>query len=240
MGLDGKLAVITGGSQGLGFALACALVEHDASVALLATNAERLREAQIALGEDRCSMFVCDVRDPKSIATSVQAVMQWRPRVDILINNAGVWTDAEIETRHPERRKLALEINTFGTIEMTEAWLPHFRSQGFGHILNVISVAGDPLSTANDTTGYPAYGATKWAVTGYTKSLRQALAGSGIKVTSFFPGGMDTHLFETAGMEGSVHGEPWMMDPAEVAQAALFALTAPEGVLVENLTVTTP
>ncbi len=75
-------------------------------------------------------------------------------------------------------------------------------------------------------------------MTGFTKSLRESLIGTGIKVSGFFPGGIDTNLYENAGRPGANHAQPWMMSAEDVAQVVLFALTRPADVLVESLTLT--
>jgi NAD(P)-dependent dehydrogenase (short-subunit alcohol dehydrogenase family) len=144
------------------------------------------------------------------VRATVTQLLQWSPQVDVLVNNAGVWTDNDLELTDPARRQLAVDTNLLGHLQVTGELLPVLRQQGSGHILNVISTSGDALTPSGDNTAWLTYGATKWGMTGFTKGLRESLIGSGIKVSGFFPGGIDTNLYENAQRPGENHHQPWI------------------------------
>ena len=120
---------------------------------------------------------------------------------------------------------------------MTYAVLPHFKSRKKGYIFNVISTAGTNSPTSSGNVLWKTYGASKWAMTGFTKALVAEVKSLGIKVTSFHPGGFDSMLYEKAGRPNP-HKQPWMMKTEDVADVVLFALTRPDDVLMEKIIMT--
>ena len=173
------------------------------------------------------------------VRQTVQQILKDVGRVDILINCAGIWTDEELEKDDPDLRRKAFEVNALGTIEFVKAFEPSLRAQNSGHILNVISTAGTDVTSAGDNTRWQSYGATKWALAGFTRALKDSFATDGvrIKVTGFYPGGFDSNLYENANRP-EPHGQPWMMQTEDVADALIFCLNRPADVLVEKLVVT--
>lgn len=190
-----KIIVITGASEGLGKVVATKLAAEGATITLVAHNEDKLNQAAEVLGEDAHS-YVCDVSSAEEIKQIVKQILGDLGRVDILINNAGIWTDEVIEKDNSDRRRKAFEVNTLGTIEFTKALEPTFREQNSGHILNVISTAGTSDTSAGDNTLWQSYGATKWALAGFTRALKDSLDDTKIKVTGFYPGGFDSNLYE--------------------------------------------
>jgi len=231
-----KIIVITGASEGLGKAAAAKLIAKGAIIALVAHNRSKLDAAAQELGP-QAHAYLCDVSLPDQIQQTVQQVLDDFGRVDILINNAGIWTDENLEKEDPLRRRKAFEVNALGTIEFTKALEPAFRKQNSGHVLNVISTSGTDDTSAGDNTLWQSYGATKWALAGFTRAFKDALQGTNIKVTGFYPAGFDSNLYENAARPDP-HGQPWMMATEDVADALLFCLTRPADVLVEKLVVT--
>ena len=234
--MDGKIVVITGGSEGLGKSVAIKLANEGAVVLLLARNVENLKSVGDAIGSN-AHIYPCDVSDTKQVSDTAQKILSDFKNIDILINCAGIWTDENIEKTDPGRRKKVLEINTLGTIEMTKAFEPTFRLQNSGHILNVISTSGNDDTSSGDNSLWQTYGASKYAVAGFTRALKDSLAGTNIKVTGFYPGGFDSNIFENAN-DPEPHNQPWMMQTDDVADALIFCLTRPKDVLVEKLIVT--
>ncbi len=159
MNLAEKTVVITGAAQGLGLAIARAVAEQGAAVALLDHDQPRLAQAVQEVGA-QARGFACDIRDLEAVRRTVEQVWQWRPQVDILVNNAGVWTDNDLELADPSRRQLAVDTNLLGHLQLTQEMLPQLRAQGSGHILNVISTSGDALTPSGDNTAWMTYGAT--------------------------------------------------------------------------------
>lgn len=237
MSLENKVAIITGAGQGLGEALAYRVAGMQGRVALVDISDKALQVKSNIEGQGGVAeYFKCDVRDVDQIQQTVAEVKRQFGGIDILVNNAGIWTDELLEKERPFLRKLAFDVNTLGTIEFTKAVLPTFEQQGYGHVINIISVAGIPDTVASSNRKAHTYGASKWAVTGYTNALQEAVAGTGIKVTALFPGGMDTNLYENAGKE-SAHNQPWMMNVGDVVEAIEFILTRPKDVLIEKLVI---
>ena len=236
MRLKNKVIVITGASQGLGEALAYKVPREGARVALVARTGRLLQQVKnrIVKAGGRADSFVCDIRDSTQVRATIRQIRQKFGAIDILVNNAGVWTDEEIEKTRPEQRKIALETNVLGQIQVTKEVLPLMRKKKGGHIFNVISTSG---LADWDNTRWQTYAASKWALAGFTKALRDSLKGSKIKVTAFFPAGMDTNLYENVGRPDA-HRQPWMMRKEDVADIIVFALTRPADLAIESIVVT--
>lgn len=234
--MKNKCVVITGSSEGLGKVVANKLARDGATVCLIAQNEDNLRVAADEIGE-RAHIYVCNVASPEQVRSTAQKVLADFNKVDVLINCAGIWTDEELEKEDPDRRKKVLEVNTLGTIEMVKAFEPTFRTQNSGHILNVISTAGNYDTSSGDNTLWQTYGASKWALSGFTRAFKDSLEGTNIKVTGFYPGGFESNLYENAEREDA-HDQPWMMKTEDVADALIFCLTRPADVMVEKLIIT--
>lgn len=153
-----------------------------------------------------------------------------------MVNNAGIWTDEFLEKENPQLRKTALETNVLGNIQFTYEVLPIFQQKNQGHIFNVISTSGANDTPSGDNSLWKTYGASKWAMTGFTKALRDSLNETKIKVTAFHPGGFDSMLYEKA-KRPNPHNQPWMMKTDDIADIVVFTLTRPDDVLVERLVV---
>ena len=234
--MNGKIVVITGGSEGLGKSVAIKLANEGAIVLLIAQNMDKLQETANIIGFNAYT-YECDVSDVNQLRNTAQKILSDFKTIDILINCAGIWTDENIEKDDPDRRKKVLETNTLGTIEMTKAFEPTFRAQNSGHILNVISTSGNDDTSSGDNTLWQTYGASKYAIAGFTRAFKDSLAGTNIKVTGFYPGGFESNLYENADRE-EPHDQPWMMQTDDVADALIFCLTRPQDMLVKKLIIT--
>lgn len=182
-----KVILISGGSDGLGKEIARLLIKAN-TVVLLAPTAEKTAAVAKELG---CDFEVCDITKWDQIEKAVSSIIKKYDHIDILINNAGIWIEGPLEQNDPARIHQVLEINTLGTIWLTRASLPHMES---GIIINIVSVAG--LETKPNRS---VYYASKWAITGFTKCLREELAEKGIKVIGIYPPKMQTGIFKKAG-----------------------------------------
>lgn len=238
MKLKDKVVVITGAGSGLGREIALKAADEGASIALVARSENELKEAQEQIKKKggRVKYFVCDVKEFQEIKNTVAKIFKEFGRIDILVNNAGIWTDEEIEKDKPEKRKEALETNALGNINFIYEVLPHFKEKSEGYIFNVISTAGIGDIPSGNNVPWKTYGASKWAMTGFTKALRDDLKDTKIKVTGFHPGGFDSMLYEKA-KRPNAHNQPWMMKVADVADIVIFALTRPSDVLMERIIV---
>lgn len=236
MRLKNKVIVITGASSGLGEQIAYKAANKGAKIALISKTEKDLKNVKnkIVSQGKITEYFVCDIREIKQIKKTVKEIFKKFGKIDILINNAGVWTDENLEEKNPELRRMALETNVLGHINFTYEVLPYFKKLNKGYILNVISTSGVGDIPTGDNTRWKTYGASKWAMTGFTKALRDDLKDTKIKVTGFFPGGFDSMLYEKVGRPNP-HHQPWMMKPEDLADIVIFVITRPEDVLMERI-----
>jgi 3-hydroxy acid dehydrogenase/malonic semialdehyde reductase len=225
--LDGKSAIVTGASSGIGAAIARSLRGAGAKVAAGARRTERL-EAEVALE--------LDVTDPKSSAKFVEAALESLGGLDILVNNAGLglgrdpfWESTE------EDEATVVETNVLGLMRMTRLCLPHIRDGG--HIVNIGSIAG---RQAYENASV--YVASKFAVRGFTYALREDLLGRQVRLTIVDAGLVETE-FSTVRFRGDtekakrVYERVEPMTPDDVAECVLFAVTRPLHVNVDEIVV---
>ena len=187
--LKNKVVVITGSSKGLGKSLAYAFAEKGAKVVVNARNKDEL----IGVANDIGALpVVADVTKEGEVLALAKTVIDQYGRIDIWINNAGIWMPhAPIETMDWQKVHELVEVNLFGTIYGSKAALIQMRKQGSGIIVNIISTSG--LQGRPDSSGYCA---SKYAARGFTESLRAETVNSNIKAIAAYPGGMKTHLFD--------------------------------------------
>jgi NAD(P)-dependent dehydrogenase (short-subunit alcohol dehydrogenase family) len=176
----GKCCVITGGASGIGFALAKALLGHDARVLIAGHDEAALEAAYIQLADagDRIGWQLTDVSDADNVAQLINRAVQRFGRVDYMFNNAGVGGTLPIGDATLKHWRRVIDVNLWGVIHGTQYALPVMRRQGSGHIVNTASAAGlVPLP------GQALYNASKFAVVGLSESMRLELAANGIKLT---------------------------------------------------------
>lgn len=234
--MQDKTVIITGASEGLGKSVATKLAHEGSKVILVAQNQSKLNNVVSLLGGD-ARAYTCDVSSSQQVRETAKNILADFERIDVLINCAGIWTDEEPEKTDPDRRKKVLEVNTLGTIEFTKALEPTFRKQNSGHVLNVISTSGNFDTSSGDNSLWQTYGASKWALSGFTRAFKDSLDGTNIKVTGFYPGGFESNLYENANRPDA-HNQPWMMQTDDVADALIFCLTRPADMMVEKLIIT--
>jgi NADP-dependent 3-hydroxy acid dehydrogenase YdfG len=231
--------VVTGGAQGLGLEIARAATAEGAHAILLDVDVDALTDALAELEPGSCTGLACDIRDVATVTGALRAIKERHPGgVRALVNNAGVFTNDAIEATCPDRAKLAFEVNVHGTMNVTNAALElDLLDPDARQIIFINSSAGDPLGTGTGA-GERNYAATKGALTAFAKAIQGACKGTAIRVTTFYPGGMDTNLYENAGMApGASHGQTWMMSPRRVAAAVAFVLSVPPDTTVSRLTI---
>lgn len=220
---DKKVILITGGSEGIGKAIAKILSNH--IVYILARNEEKLLEASKELG---CKYKVCDVSNYQSCEDALKNIYEEKKRIDIIINNAGLWIDGELSENNPDRIKSVIDVNTTGTINFTKASIPHLHADNNPQIINVISQSGlytKPLRSV--------YNASKWAITGFTKSLQSELSGQNIRVTGVYPGKVKTNLFVNASDQNEDMSTS--MNPEDVALCVKFLIDLPGNIHIPEI-----
>jgi len=203
--LSGKVAVITGGSMGIGEAIAKLFVEHDAQVVLLSRDAGRLESARARIGRaDHTLALACDVRNREEIDRAVGLIVHHFQRIDIWVNNAGHGLLDSVANVSMTDCRETFETNLFGALEGMKAVVPVMRQQHAGTIINVSSVAGHiPLPF------HAIYSGTKFAMNAIGKAARVELANSGIHVMTVCPGYVRTDFGANA-IKGS---EPKQVRP---------------------------
>jgi len=197
MTLDARsVAVITGAGAGIGRALALRLAKEGIEgIAIADLNAEGLEETSHLLRGFGVRQFsdAFDVTDLESFGKFSRSVIEEFGRVTHLVNNAGVGLVGRTEEVSLDDMRWLFDINFWGTVYGTKLFLPVFRSQGSGHVVNLSSVLGLMAAPGQST-----YCASKFAVRGFTESLRHELEGTGILVTCVHPGGVRTNIVKTA------------------------------------------
>ena len=199
-----KVAAITGAGSGIGRQLAYQLVAAGAEVALSDVNEAGLHETAARcreLGARRVSEAKIDVADREAVYRWADEVVHAHERVNMIFNNAGVALASTIEGVSYEDFEWIVNINFWGVVYGTKAFLPHLRASGEGHVINTSSVFG-LISVAGNGT----YNATKFAVRGFTEALRQELEidGAPVSATSVHPGGIKTNIAKAARFDKSV------------------------------------
>lgn len=234
---NSKTIIITGAAQGLGREVATQAAGLSMSLILVDIAKEKLDDTVKTLQDDgaQAEGFVCDVSDIESVRKICQEIKEKHKSIDILLNNAGIWTDTDLEAKNVSRRLDTLKSNTLGMINMTEELLPYFLDKNRGTIANLISVAA--TYKFDDLKDWRVYGASKWGAHGYTKSLRDILADKQVKVVAIYPGGFESNLYENAGRENA-HNQPWMMKTEDVANAVIYAINQPEDVEISEIVIT--
>ena len=228
MKLEGKIALITGGSQGLGKAIALKLAENGADIAIAYVGPEEpaletCREIE-ALGR-RVKAYVCDVRDEQAVEATVEAVKADLGKVDILVNNAGVTRDGLMLTMKDEDYDAVLDINLKGAFHMARACYRDFMRKKYGKIINISSIAG-----LVGNVGQVNYAASKAGLIGMSKSLAKELGSRGVCCNCIAPGFIATEMTKNIKEDNPLLQQVPMKkmgSPEDVANVALF-LASPE------------
>jgi NADP-dependent 3-hydroxy acid dehydrogenase YdfG len=226
-GLEGKTAIVTGASSGIGQAIAKALHENGVRVAGGARRTDQL-DTEIALE--------LDVTDPASCERFVAAAVGALSGLDILVNNAGLGLGRDpFDKSTEEDEETVLETNVHGLLRITRLCLPHLRDGG--HIVNMGSIAGrQPYENA------AVYVASKYAVRGFTYALREDLLGRPIHLTTVDPGLVETN-FSRVRFRGdeekaaAVYANVQPVRPEDVAECVIFVLTRPPHVNIDEIVV---
>ncbi|HEV3479774.1 MAG TPA: SDR family NAD(P)-dependent oxidoreductase [Gaiellaceae bacterium] len=229
--LEGKKAIVTGASSGIGAATAKALAEDGARVAIGARRLDRLAE----LGQGFIALEL-DVSDPDSAASFVASAVHRLDGLDILVNNAGLALGRDLfDESSEDDEEIVLETNVHGLIRMTRLCLPHVADGG--HIVNIGSVAGRQAYERGAL-----YVTSKFAVRGFTYALREDLLGRPIRLTTVDPGLVETNFSrvryrgdEEAAAKVYEGVEP--LTPEDVAECVIFAVTRPQHVNVDEIVV---
>ena len=239
--LEGRVAVVTGASSGIGEATALALAGAGAAVALGARLAERIEAlaGRIRGAGGKAAAIEVDVTDEATAQGFVESAREQLGGLDVLVNNAGVMLLGAVEGADSEQWRRMIDVNLLGLLYCTHAALPVMREGGGGHIVNVSSVAG-----RHARAGAAVYNMTKFGVTAFSEGLRQEALHSGIRVTCVEPGFVETELqghntnpVVQQGVERMREQIGDVLQASDIADAVLYAVSRPQHVSINEVLV---
>ena len=238
--LEGKVALVTGASSGIGEATAIALAQAGDAVAIGARRKDRLDAlaARLREGGTRVLTLDLDVTDEAACTAAVARTREELGGLDVLINNAGVMLLGTIVGADPEDWRRMIDTNVMGVLYMTAAAIDGMVEQGSGDIVNMSSVAGRQARA-----GAGVYNASKWAVNAFSESLRQEVTGRGVRIGLVEPGAVTTeltqHITQPAAKAASaeMHASMRTLQAEDIARAVLYLVTQPPHVAVNEVLV---
>ncbi|MCA1591894.1 MAG: SDR family oxidoreductase [Acidobacteria bacterium] len=223
MDYKGKTAIVTGGTKGIGRAIAEGLVREGMNVCIGARDADEIERAvkELSLDEDDNLILggvtgaVCDVRDHDEVRALFEHAVAEFGGVDVLVNNAGVGIFKRVDETTPEEFRTVLETNLFGVFYCCREAIPEMKKRGGGYIINISSLAG--------TNAHPqmaAYNASKFGLNGFSEALMQEVRHDNIKVSYVMPGSVNTYF----GGDAPSEDQSWQLQPADIARVVLDLL----------------
>jgi NADP-dependent 3-hydroxy acid dehydrogenase YdfG len=218
--LKSRVAVVTGAASGIGRAIAVSLARRGCSLALADIDEDGLAETKrlASSATANISLHGLDVADRQSVAAFPKTVVAAHDRVDLLVNNAGVALGGTFEEVSDEDFEWLFEINFWGVVRMTRAFLPVLKASDDARIVNLSSIFGIIAAP-----GQTAYAAAKFAVRGFSNALMQELEGSQVGVTVVHPGGVATQIANHARMPRSAKPEQVAASLARAKEALTLA-----------------
>jgi NADP-dependent 3-hydroxy acid dehydrogenase YdfG len=228
--LQGKVALVTGASSGIGEAAALALGAAGATVAVSARRTERLQDLAKKIEATGGSAIVLtgDVADEASAKGFVSDTVARAGRLDILVNSAGLIQPGGVENANTEQWRRLLDVNLLGTLYTCSAAIPHMRAQGGGDIINISSISG-----RRATKDFNPYATSKFGLTAMNEGLRQEVGGYGIRVCIIEPGATTSEVAEgivdpniREAMRKHVT-KPGAMTAEDIAAAIMFVVALP-------------
>lgn len=230
--LSGRTALVTGASRGIGAAVAMALASAGARIAAMARSRQVIDGIARQCGNGSFAIE-CDVTSPGALDRAIAEVRaRFGGAPDIVVNNAGLFTIRAVEETTRDELDAFLDTNLTAPFVLIAAFLAEMRARGSGHVVTIGSVADRKIFAGN-----AAYSATKFGGRAVHEVLREETRGTGVRATLVSPAAVSTDIWEPirfAGAEESPDRSA-MLDPADVAQAVLFAVTQPSRVNVDEL-----
>jgi len=218
-----KTIVITGGSDGLGKSLTESLSKEN-DIIVIATNEEKLKRVA---NDNNCKYKVCDISNYNIVEKIINEIISEYKKIDVLINNAGIWIQEELDVNDYDRIQDVINVNLLGTINVSKAVIPNMKQNKNGLIININSQAG-----INHKAERVVYNASKWGVTGFSKSLQDELAKYGIRVTDVMPGMMKTDMFNKMNIIKNMDNG---LDTSEVVRLIQFIIDTPSNVMIPEV-----
>jgi NAD(P)-dependent dehydrogenase (short-subunit alcohol dehydrogenase family) len=224
--LAGKFAVITGGTRGIGKAIAEALLDRGASVAICGRTEESVGAALFDLKKKGQAIGIAaDIGKPEEVKWFFRFIEERFPQIDILINNAGIGIFRSVADLTVEDWQATMDLNLSGVFYCCHEALARFRKRGSGYIINISSLAGK-----NPFAGGAAYNASKVGLNGFSEAMMLDHRNDGVRVSCILPGSVATGF-------GKGGGEDWKIAPEDIAEVVLSLLKMPERTLVSAVEV---
>lgn len=217
MEFEGKAAVVTGGTKGIGFAIAERLIQSGAGVVICGRGRDDVQNAaERLLKIGKAEAVSCDVRDPDHVRALIEHCAEVFGGVDIVVNNAGIgYFGKTVEELSPEEFRQTLETNLFGVYYACHFAIPYIKKRGGGYIINISSLAGQ-----NPHPRMAAYNASKYALNGFSEALMQEVRQDNIKVSYICPGSVNTAF----GGDSPGSDKAWQLQPADIADVVIGLL----------------
>ncbi len=238
--LENKVAVVTGGSRGIGYSIAEALVRHGARVAIGSRNAADLARAANALNQlapSHAQAVMTDVREHSQVERLVACAEELFGGVDILVNNAGIGLFTPVDQMSPEEWDNVIGTNLSGCFYGLRAAVPRMKKRGGGYIFNISSLAGK-----NPFAGGAAYNASKFGLNGFSEAAMLDLRYDNIRVSYIMPGSVETSFGHPGGHPrpqrepGRAGGKSsWRIDSEDVAQVVLDLLRTDPKIMISRV-----
>lgn len=227
--LQGKICVVTGGTRGIGRAIARALLDRGACVTICGRRRDFVDEsvAALAAGGGKVAGKVADVRDHEQVGELFRFVDERFGGVDVLVNNAGVGFFRPISELSVQDWQATIDTNLSGVFYCTREAVTRFGTRGGGHIVNISSLAGK-----NPFAGGAAYNASKFALTGFSEAVMLDARNDNVRVSYIMPGSVAT---EFSGPK--VTGQEWKIWPEDIAEIVVVLLEMPARTLVSRVEV---
>ena len=229
MDLAGKTAIVTGGTKGIGRAIAQSLIDAGANVSISARNGSEVKTAVEELNESgggRAAGFVCDVRHEAQVKSYFAQTVETFGGVDILVNNAGIGMFEAVETMSGDDFRAVIETNVCGVFYCCHEAIPLMKQRGGGYIINISSLAG-----ANAHPRMAAYNASKFGLNGFSEALMQEVRHDKIKVSYIMPGSVNTEF----GGDQPGDEKSWQLQPEDVAKTVMDLLAYPDRALASRI-----
>lgn len=233
MKLKDKVAIVTGASEGIGEQIALKLAKEGVNLALIARNKKNLgqvKQKALKLGAERVEIYPCDIRDTKELEKTVQKIASDFKRIDILINDAGIWQKMmPVEKIKESVVDDVIQTNLTALVHCTRLVLPYLKKQKEAAIINVISKSGVVAQE-----GQSVYTASKYGAHGFSEVLKADLKGSNIRVAGVYQSGTATKMFAKTGEKAPLEK---FTNPADLAEVVVFMLSRPPKIWLQEVQV---
>jgi 3-oxoacyl-[acyl-carrier protein] reductase len=224
--LQSKVAIVTGGSRGIGFAIASAFAQGGASVAITGRNQQHLDTAVGRLASAKVHPIRADVRRSEDAARAIDETTSQFGGLDVLVNNAGVGVFGNVADMSIDDWEQVIDTNLSGVFYSSHAAIPHLRRRGGGWIINISSLAGK-----NPFVGGAAYCASKAGLNAFSEALMQEVRYDNIRVSYIMPGSVATGF---RGTQGSGEAD-WKIAPEDIAELVVELVTFPPRSLASRI-----